>query len=439
MSLSLNRRREEDSIIIRSFVLAVKSIYAFPAIAFNNHFGDAMMEFSISEAEYKRRIERVRKFLRKRNLDAIYLTNPTSMFYLTGYSFIATERPAALIIPIDGKITFMGPLLEIDHIPLKTRLIEDVKTYVDYPGEKHPIEHFADFIKDMGLSKKRMGIDNKAGAAGMWGYKGPPITKKLREAKFVDAKDLVPSMRLVKSEEEIALLRESAKWANLAHSLLQEYTVEGLWDVDVALEASHDASMIMKKALGPDYEPLRRSSPVSVGFRGQIGEMSAIPHSIATKRMIRRGDVIVTGAGADIGGYSCELERTMIVGKPTAKQKRYFNVMVKAQEAAFKAFKPGVKCSDVDKATINVFKKAGLMHLVKHHTGHGLGLEGHEPPWLDIGNEEPLRVGMVVSCEPGIYETGFAGFRHSDTVLIREDGAEIITYYPRNLDELIVV
>jgi len=101
-------------------------------------------------------------------------------------------------------------------------------------------------------------------------------------------------------------------------------------------------------------------------------------------------------------------------------------------------FKPGVKCSDIDKATIDVFKKAGLMHLVMHHTGHGLGLEEHEPPWLDIGNEEPLRAGMVVSCEPGIYETGFAGFRHSDTVLITEDGAEIMTYYPRNLDALTI-
>jgi len=396
------------------------------------------MKFSISETEHKRRIEKVRKYLRRRKLDALYLTNGTSMFYLTGYSFISTERPAALIIPVDGKITFMGPLLEEDHIPLKTRIIKDVKTYVDYPGEKHPIEHFAEFLKGMKLAKKRIGIDNKAGAGGRWGYKGPPITKKLREAKFVDVKDLVPSMSLIKSEQEIALMKESAKWANLAHSLLQEYTAEGLWDVEVALSASYEASVIMKKALGPDYEPMRESSPVGAGFRGQVGEMSAIPHSIATKRMIKKGDVVVTGAGADVGGYSCELERTMIVGKPTAKQKRYFNVMVKAQEAAFKMFKPKVKCSDIDKATIRVFKKAGLMHLVKHHTGHGLGLEGHEPPWLDIGNEEPLRAGMVVSCEPGIYETGFAGFRHSDTILITEDDAEIITYYPRDLEALTI-
>ncbi|MCD6446058.1 aminopeptidase P family protein [Candidatus Bathyarchaeota archaeon] len=396
------------------------------------------MEFKISEKEYRRRIEYVKKVLRKRKLDALYLTNSTSIFYLTGYSFIATERPIAVVIPLDGKITFMGPLLEKDNVPLKTRIIEDVKTYLDYPGEKHPIDCFAEFLKEMGLANKRIGIDNKAGAGGIWGYRGPPITKKLREAKFVDMKDLVPSMRLIKSEEEINLIKESAKWANLAQNLLQEYTEEGLWDVEISLTATYEASMIMKKTLGSDYEPLRRTIPVSAGFRGQVGEMSAIPHSMATKRVIRKGDVVVTGAGADVGGYSCELERTMIVGEPTAKQKRYFNVMVKAQEEAFKLFKPGVKCSDIDKATFQVFKKAGLTQLVRHHSGHGLGLESHEPPWLDMGNDEVLKAGMVVSCEPGIYEPGFGGFRHSDTVLITEDGAEIITYYPRDIDSLII-
>ncbi len=394
--------------------------------------------FSISNAEYMRRIERVRKALMRRRLDALYLTNGTSMFYLTGYSFISTERPAALIIPADGKITFLGPRLEKDHVPLETKFIEEVKTYLDYPGEKHPIEHFAGFLKEMGLAKKRIGVDSQSGVSGMWGYEGPSLSKKLSEAKLVNVSELVPSMRVVKSAEEVELIRESCKWANLVVSLLQEYTCEGLWDVVVALEATCDATAAMKKTLGPDYQPKRNVYPINAGFRGQIGEMSAIPHSMSTRRMIRKGDVIIAEAAVDVGGYSCELERTMIVGEPSQKQKRYFEVMMLAQDAAFEAFKSGAKCSDVDKATINVFKKAGLIHLVEHHTGHGLGLEGHEPPWLDIGNENPLSAGMVLSCEPGIYELGFGGFRHSDTILITGEGKEQMTYYPRESENLII-
>ena len=398
-----------------------------------------MVKLAISEGELLKRIEQVREKLTQRKLDALYLTSGVSFFYLTGYSYIATERPAALIIPLDGEITFMGPLLEIDHIPLKTRLIKNIKTYYDYPGKKHPIDHFAQFMKDMELASKRIGTDNLAGAAAIWGYQGPQITEKLPKAKFVLAKDIIQNMRLVKSKEEIELIRESAKWANLVHSLLHEYTAPSLWDFDVAAAASYEASVIMKKALGPDYEPQRWGrSPASAGFRGQVGEMSAIPHSIATRRLLRDGDVLVTGAGADVGGYSCELERTMILGEPTLKQRKYFEVMLKAQEEAIQALKPGVKCSSVDKATAKVFTKAGFSQLMRHHTGHGLGLEGHEPPWLDVGNDALLKLGMVVSCEPGIYESGFGGFRHSDTVLITEDGAELITYYSRDLESLTI-
>ena len=396
------------------------------------------MRFQISESEYRSRIERVKKILAKRRLDALYLTNGVSMYYLTGYSFISTERPAALVIPIDGKISFLGPQLEEEHVPLETKLIEEVKSYFDYPGEKHPVDCFAGFLSDMKLQNARIGTDSMSGAAGMWGYKGDPLSKKLPNAKFVDASDLVTSMRVVKSDSEIGLIRESSKWANLVQTLLQEYISEGLWDVEVALQASLETSDIMKKTLGSEYQPRRSIFPVTAWFRGQVGEMSAVPHSMATGRMIRKGDVLIGEVAVDVGGYSCELERTMILGKPTAKHERYFNVMVKAQQAAFEALKPGTKCGEIDKATIAVFKKAGLFSFVKHHTGHGLGLEGHEPPFLDIGNSDPLCTGMVVSCEPGIYETGFAGFRHSDSVLITQDGAEILTYYPRDLDSLTI-
>ncbi|MFQ6063879.1 MAG: M24 family metallopeptidase [Candidatus Bathyarchaeia archaeon] len=398
-----------------------------------------MTKIAISEKEYKGRIEKVRNELAKRKLDALYLTSGTSFLYLTGYSYIPTERPAALIIPLEQEITFMGPHLEKDHIPLKTTLIKNIKTYPDYPGEKHPIDHFATFLKELELEKKKIGIDNPAGAAGIWGYKGPSITEKLPKTKFIEAKDIVEKMRIIKSKEEIELLKESAKWANLAHTLLQEYTEPGLWDADIAITASYEASMIMKKALGPEYEPCKRGlCPAAAGFRGQVGPMSAIPHAISTKRTIREGDIVITGAGADIGGYSSELERTMIIGEPTEKQRRFFEAMLKAQNAALEAYKPGAKCSDVDKAARKAIEKAGYKDLIRHHTGHGLGLEGHEPPWLDIGDDTIMKPGMVFSCEPGIYKPGYAGFRHSDTVVITQDGAEIITYYPRDLESLTI-
>ena len=398
-----------------------------------------MPKIFISQKEFERRIEAVKQELVKRKLAALYLTSPASVFYLTGYSYIATERPMALIVPVKGKITLFAPLLERDHIPLRTKIIEEVKTYPEYPGKKHPIDYFAEFLKEMKLHNRKIGTDNMAGAAGIWGYEGPPITEKLPKAKFILAKDIIGKMRMIKSEEEIQLIKESAKWANLAHTLLQEYTAPGMWDVEVSITASYEASLMMRKALGPDYMPVRWGRfPASAGFRGQVGPMSAIPHAIATNRNIQEGDVVVTGAGADVGGYSCELERTMIVGKPNNKQKKFFEIMRKAQEAAFKAFKPGAKCSDVDKAAKKVFLKAGCEKYVLHHTGHGLGLEGHEPPWLDIGDQTVLKPGMVLSCEPGIYIPGFAGFRHSDTVLITEDGAEIITYYPRDIESLTI-
>ncbi|NIP67092.1 M24 family metallopeptidase [Candidatus Bathyarchaeota archaeon] len=398
-----------------------------------------MVKIAISEKEYKRRIERVRQELVRRELDALYLTSGTSFLYLTGYSYIVTERPAALIVPVEGELTFLGPHLERDHIPLATTLVKSIKTYLDYPGEDHSLGHFASFLEEMGLGKKRIGIDNPAGAAGRWGYRGPKIEDKLPGAEFVEAKEIVEDLRLIKSEEEIQLIRESAKWANLAQSLLQEYTEPGLWDVDISLMASYEASMIMKKTLGREYRPCKRGlSPAGAGFRGQVGAMSAIPHAISTRRMIREGDIIITGAGADIGGYSSELERTMIVGEPSDQQRRLFEVMLQAQDTALAAFRPGAKCSDIDRAARKVILEAGYGDLIRHHTGHGLGLDGHEPPWLDVGDDTVLKPGMVLSCEPGIYKPGYAGFRHSDTVLITEAGAEILTYYPRDLQSLTI-
>jgi Xaa-Pro aminopeptidase len=393
----------------------------------------------LSQSEYENRIGRIKGELAKRQLDALYLTSGTSILYTTAFSHIATERPAALIIPLDGEITFMGPVIESDHIKAATRLIKRVYSYLDYPGETHPMDLFAGWLKEIGLRGKAIGIDNVTGASGTWGYTGSSISDKLPEAKFVQAKDIVENMRLIKSEEEIALMKESSKWAQVAHRFLEKFTKPGLWDAEVALKASLEASRVMKRKLGARYEQSRWGLGCArADYRGQVGEGSAIPHAISIKRKMRKGDVLVTGAEADIAGYSAELERTMILGKPTAKQKKYFEIMVKMQDAALSTYGPGVRCSEVDKATLNVARENGVTDYLRHHTGHGIGLGEHEPPWIDQGNHELLKPGMILSCEPGIYIPGFAGFRHSDTVLITKQGSEIITKYPRDLESLTV-
>jgi len=376
--------------------------------------------------------------MREEEFDSYLITNGVSIFYFSHFYHMVTERPATLFVELDNDPIFMGPLLEADHLRMQTPLIGDCYTYLDYPGEKHPMEKFAEWIKDLGYGKAKIGTDNPAGASGTMGYVGPKLNELLNEVEFVQDGQYLWDLRLIKSHEELELIRESAKWGNLAHSYLQEYTRPGLYDMEVNLMATLEATSAMKKALGSEYESVKGRA-VSAGFRGQIGKKSAIPHSIDLNKIIREGDVLVTGAGADIGGYGSELERTMIVGRPTTKMERMFNVMCKAQEAAAEAIKPGNICADVDKAANKVIKEEGYWSLVKHHTGHGIGIQGHEPPYLDQGNDQILEVGMVVSIEPGIYELGYAGFRHSDTLIVTEDGCDWVTYYPRDIESLTIL
>jgi Xaa-Pro aminopeptidase len=396
-------------------------------------------ELKISTAEHRSRIERIQKQLRRKRLDALYLTNSTRILYTTGFSHITTERPLAAVIPDEGLPFFMAPRLEYDHIRQECPLAGDVLTYPDYPGKIHPMRLFTKFMGEKGLASSRIATDSLEGAAGGYGYRGPALRDLMRRAKFVAGRDIVDNMRLIKSKQEIRLLRESAKWSELAHNILLENTRAGLHDTLVAVKSSYDALARMLKKLGQSYVQMKIAlSPVVVGFRGQVGANCAIPHAVYTKNKIRRGDVLVTEAGVEVAGYTSELERTLIVGKPSSRAKRCFEAMLNAQNAALKEFRPGITCNKIDEAADESIEDSALKEGIRHHAGHGIGLDGHEPPWLDPGDRTIMREGMVLSCEPGLYFPGYAGFRHSDTVVITKKGMDFITRYPRELEELTV-
>ncbi|MGH2406106.1 MAG: M24 family metallopeptidase, partial [bacterium] len=306
------------------------------------------MRLVISREEHLRRIGRAREEARGRSLDALVLFSPAQIFYLTGFAFIATERPMALVVTGDATALFV-PRLEEEHATGHA-VVDRVAVYPEYPTEKHPMARFAEFVSGLGLERARLGVDGD-GYPGVMGYRGPRLSEALPKATVQVVRDLVEDMMMVKSAEEIELIRESARWGNLAHMLLQEYTKPGVIESEVAMRASFDATGAMIRALGPDYRPLSWTSPgARAGYRGQVGKESAIAHAITTNARIRSGDVLVTGASAAVGGYFSELERTMIVGTPTSEQRRYFGLMLDAQQTAFDAIRPGRPCSDVDRA-----------------------------------------------------------------------------------------
>ena len=144
----------------------------------------------------------------------------------------------------------------------------------------------------------------------------------------------------------------------------------------------------------------------------------------------------MTGASAPVWGYLSELERTMVIGEPTAEQRVLFDHMVALQDIAFEAIKPGARCSDVDRAVRAYYEKHALWDHWKHHVGHCIGLRYHEGPFLDVGDDTEIKPGMVFTVEPGLYAAGLGGFRHSDTVAVTETGIEFLTYYARDLESL---
>jgi Xaa-Pro aminopeptidase len=195
----------------------------------------------------------------------------------------------------------------------------------------------------------------------------------------------------------------------------------------------------MLQAIGPIYRALEwMTGGASAGYRGQIGRNAAIPHALAGNLVFRLGDVLVTGASAPVWGYLSELERTMFVGDPTPEQERMFEHMVALQDIAFEAIRPGDPCSAVDTAVRAYFEEHELWPHWRHHTGHAIGLRYHEGPFLDTGDDTVIEPGMVFTVEPGLYAPELGGFRHSDTVLVTEDGIEILTYYPRDLASLVI-
>jgi Xaa-Pro dipeptidase len=389
----------------------------------------------IETAEYEARGAALADHLRDRSIDGAILFDNSYVLYYTGFAFIPTERPAALVVNADGERGMFVPRLEREHAQANAT-VQHVADYAEYPSENHPMGSLAGLLEAMGI-RRPIAADND-GYPWIFGYRGPTLSELTGNAPERIA-PFIEDRMAIKSEAEIALIRESAKWGNLAHVLLQRYTQVGRTETEVSLRASTEATLAMLDAIGPIYRGQSMwADGAEAGYRGQIGRNAAIPHALANNIVFQEGDVLVTGAWSPMWGYHSELERTMLIGEPSDDQRRMFAHMVALQDTAFEAMKPGARCSDVDRAVRAYYDEHRLWDYWKHHVGHCIGLRYHEGPFLDIGDDTELAPGMVFTVEPGLYATGLGGFRHSDTVVVTDDGIDFLTYYPRDLESLTI-
>ncbi|MFQ5407409.1 MAG: M24 family metallopeptidase [Anaerolineales bacterium] len=390
---------------------------------------------AITKEEYAARAARLREHVRAHDLRGVVLFNHHYILYFTGFAFIPTERPMAFAMNAAGERALYVPRLELEHAQADA-LIDRVDHYPEYPHEQHPMKHFGTMLAEMGI-RDRIGADHD-GYPWVFGYRGPSLSE-FTGAEIRPVAGFVEDQMMIKSEAELALLRASCTWGNLAHTLLQRYTAIGATETEVSDRASTEATRHMLDAIGPLYRAHSEyMSGAHAGYRGQIGRNASIPHALANNITFQPGDVLVTGAAAPMWGYYSELERTLIIAPVSEEHRRMFDHMLALQDTAFAAIRPGATCSDVDRAVRKYYEDNDLIPYWKHHVGHAIGLRYHEGPFLDIGDDTEIRPGMVFTVEPGLYASNLGGFRHSDTVAVTEDGIEMMTYYPRDLEGLTI-
>jgi len=388
---------------------------------------------AISQAEYADRRASVAAGMEAAGLDAMCVFYPARVAYLTGFHHIPTERPIALVIGSSGESAMVVPAVEKEHAEAGTT-VDQVRVYFEYPGSEHPMESVAEALTEMRARAERTGADHD-GYVPYWGYRGPRLSDLTGVEPF-DAEMIVESLRRVKSKAELECIQLSCDWGVRGHRRMQAAIEVGKTEMECYTPPATQTLFEMVREM-PGWRP-RGNDDTGFGAMFVAGRSTAMPHGFVKGHGIQPGDVLVSGAGANIDGYHSELERTMIVGEPSPEQEKAFAAMLALQTRAIEVMAPGVPAGEVELATVRLAEDLGVADHLRHHVGHSIGLEGHEAPFLDRGDDAVLEPGMVFTVEPGVYFKDLGGFRHSDTVVITEDGRRVMTDYPRELKDLIV-
>jgi Xaa-Pro dipeptidase len=360
----------------------------------------------IAAAERQARLERARELMRHHRLDAILLTGGSSLLYFTAAHWGQSERFFGVLIPAEGSCFCVCPSFEEGRAreQLERGPLADARvlTWAEDENPYRVLTSGMQSIATLGVDERTPFVFSDA------------IAKTAPQLKIASATPVTAGCRMLKSLHELELMR-------------------------IANQATLKVYEAVYKALAPGMTQGQAGALISaayerVGFRGaasvEVGSSSSLPHGSAAAQIIREGQVVMIDDGCTVDGYNSDITRTFVYGTASDEMKRVFDVVHRAQKAALEAARPGVECQAVDAAARQVIANAGFGPGYKyftHRLGHGIGLDGHEWPYLVRGNTLPLEPGMTFSDEPGVYLPGKFGIRLEDDMYITPEGAKLFT------------
>jgi Xaa-Pro dipeptidase len=388
-----------------------------PSIANLKSMKDLAKPITVDERAARQ--ERSRQLMAASHLDAILLADGTSLDYFAGVHWWGSERFFALVLPAKGRALCVCPAFEEGRArELLASSPEgknaDVRTWQE---DQNPYELLAQGFKDLNISTGILGMEETVRFVF-----SDAIAKASPHLKIVSGTPVTAGCRMIKSEHELELMRLANRVTLAAYQATYQTLRDGMTQAE------------LEKMIMAAYGQL--------GFPGEvdidIGENSSFPHGSTVPQVIREGTLVMLDDGCTVEGYQSDITRTFVFGKPSDKMKKVFEIVHRAQTAALKTARPGVECQAVDAAARKVITDAGYgpdYRFFTHRVGHGIGMDGHEWPYLVRGNTTLLARGMTFSDEPGIYITGEFGVRLEDDMHITEDGAELFTPQSPSLED----
>jgi Xaa-Pro dipeptidase len=360
------------------------------------------------------RFDKLNVSLQDSDLDAVVLNPGPTLTHLTGLRFHLMERPIVLMFARDQDPAIVLPELELQKVAsLPYRL--QVFAYPENPSEWD--NAFRKAAQALSLDGKRVGVEPRQLRLLEFRH----VKAGAPEADYPDGSDVLAGLRLRKDQDEIEAMRRAVEIAQNALEATIPLIKIGMTEKELSSE-------LVVQLLKQGSDPEMPFAPIVSG-----GPNAANPHASPSDRRLKAGDLLVVDWGATYDGYISDLTRTFAVGEVEDEYQKIHKIVQQANAAGRAAGRPGIPCADVDKAAREVIEKAGYGQYFTHRTGHGIGMEGHEEPYMRGDNMQLLEPGMAFTVEPGIYLPERNGVRIEDNVVITETGADVLSNMPREI------